>query len=225
MKHALLVAPVLSAVRALRKALGSGHSAGFLADAVPRLELSEATLVGPVIGASATALVCEPLLASVDRCVLLGVCGAYGTSLEGACHGDVILPREFLRDDGTSERLGAPSRLVVEPSASALALQSELELESLRPRAGVVLSTDTPFLGDAMAARERAERGAHAVDMECGVLAWLCAQKGVELAAALVVTDVFAERWYPGFKKKETTRSLEAAARAIGRMLVSEPTG
>ncbi len=163
---------------------------------------------GPALGAPMAVLALEKLIAlGAKRIVVFGWCGALAPQLHV---GDVLLPTWAKSEEGTSQHYP-----IVGQAEASLALNNTLAryLRSFSDiRQGPVWTTDAPY-------REAREKVAHyqsegvlGVEMEFSALATVARFRGVELAAAFLVSDeLWRDKWQPGFQQK----SFRQKSRAI----------
>jgi purine-nucleoside phosphorylase len=119
--------------------------------------------------------------------------------------------------DGTSRALGAGERIAASPGLLAATIAGAGQPDDCAVHRGPVVSTDV-FYDSRGLERAWSSAGALAVEMEVATLFALAAERGVEAAALLVVSDlVLPERVRIG--PEELTRAErrmgEAAVRAL----------
>ena len=162
------------------------------------------------IGAPVAVMLLEQLIAlGARRFLYLGFCGALNPALT---IGDLFIPRQAIREEGTSYHYLSAG---VEPTAAAAMtalLQEEGERQGVQAKQGRLWTTDAPY-------RETAEKiagfraaGVQAVDMEVAALLSVAAYRGCEVAALLVVSDeCYHPTWRPGFGAREMRRGCQDA--------------
>ena len=76
-----------------------------------------------------------------------------------------------------------------------------------RRQTGKVWTTDAPYRETRTKVADYARQGIYGVDMEFSALCTVAAFRGVELAAAMLVSDeVWKQPWQPQFSRKEFKR-------------------
>lgn len=162
---------------------------------------------GPAAGALMEALIASGVL----RCLMVGQAG----SVSPRCRiGDVFLPTWGVREEGTSYHYLPPDTRCEVSGALLSALRSYLEgMETVE---GGVWTTDALFRETADKARRFSDQGALAVEMECTALMAVAQYRGIDFAAALVITDeLFRGAWVQGFRSEEVERGHELLCRAL----------
>lgn len=176
-----------------------------------RLGGEPVTLALPGVGAPATALAAEKLVAAGGR-VLVGV--GYAGGLDPALpSASLVAVAAALREEGTSAHYGFSGPDVPADARLAAALGAAAD------RAGRIVTTDAPYRETrAKVARWRSE-GALAVEMETAGLLAVASFRGARAAAAVVVTDrLLEEGWIgapPGTVDGGTRRAIDGALAAL----------
>ena len=133
------------------------------------------------MGGPSAAIVVEELIAfGARRLVRIGTCGALGG---GLALGDLVVAESVLPADGTSAALGANGSL-----APDLGLLERLVAAGARPAR--IVTSDLFYDPREGLAREWAERGAVAVEMEAATILLVAARRGAEAACVLGVSDI-----------------------------------
>lgn len=174
---------------------------------------SFSTLSSPV-GAPMAVMLLEQLIAlGARRFLYLGFCGALDPALS---IGDLFIPLEALREEGTSYHyLPAGVQPKAAPSIAGL-LQREAERQCLDVSQGLLWTTDAPFRETPAKIAAFQAAGVRAVDMEIAALLSVAAYRGCEVGALLVVSDECHHPvWRPGFGAPEMRRGCRAAV-ALG---------
>ena len=162
-------------------------------------------------GPSAAIVLHELAELGVRRAIRVGTCGALDPDLG---HGDLIVARDALAEDGTSRALGAAE--VAEPDPD-LTGRVAAAMEGT-PTPARIVSTDLFYEdeGDSRPPRPRAaswrRRGAVAVEMEAATLFTLGRRLGVATACLLTVSDTFPD----GRRRRIDDEGLAAAADRMG---------
>lgn len=168
-------------------------------------EKSDATppffVAGPAVGAPMAVLTLEKLIAlGARRIVVAGWCGSL---LPDLAIGTVVLPTWARSEEGSS----AHYPLAARPESAAPLRQQlgeHLAAAGMACRTGPVWTTDALYRESRAKVRAYGEEGILAVDMEYSGLAAVAAFRRVELAAALLVSDLlWPGKWEPGFRSPE----------------------
>jgi uridine phosphorylase len=149
-------------------------------------------------GAPAATMVLEELAAlGAQRFISLGYAGTLSRDL---AIGDIVVCSEAIRDEGVSHHYLPPGRTI----APSTELTSQLEDSLDRNRAtfvpGTTWTIDTPYRETIAEIRHYQLEGVLTVEMEAAALFAVGAHRGLEVAAAFVVSDLLAEdAWRPRF--------------------------
>ena len=176
------------------------------------------TIQSTGMGGPSTAIVIAELAdLGAERLMRVGTCGALDPSLH---LGDVIVATAAIAFDGTSRALGAHDRVAPDPELTAA-------LQAAQPgtAAGPVATTDLFYDGPADQEQRWIDAGALAVEMESASLFAVADQRGLQAAAALVVSDVLLPsrvRIVPERLREAERRMGALATRALG---ISMPLG
>lgn len=165
-------------------------------------------LAGPAVGAPMAVMCLEKLIAlGAKKIVLYGWCGSLQEELRAF---DILLPTEALSEEGTSRHYQHQDEQQTR-IASSPTLQQRLERiltkADLAYQTGKIWSTDAPYRETRTKVVAYAGQGIYGVDMEFSALCAVAAFRGVELAAAMLVSDeVWQQSWQPQFSRKEFKR-------------------
>jgi uridine phosphorylase len=151
-----------------------GYTGEALADGRP-LSVQSTGMGGP----SAAIVIQELTELGARRLLRVGTCGALAGSLN---LGDLVVAGEALAADGTSRALGAGER-VAAPGDLVTRFADQLAC-------GMVVSTDLFYDERHDLEQSWVAAGALAVEMETATLFTLAAQRGVEAASLLLVSDL-----------------------------------
>ncbi len=157
------------------------------------------TLVLSPIGASNAVAVAEEMMAFGGRVfVSFGYCG---TLREGVRPGEVLLPEEAIREEGTSYHY-LPAEKVPRASLRLLKIFEDcLKKEGFNFHIGRVWTTDAIYRETESKVRSFAASGCLGVDMETSALLSWGEAKGIEVASILLVSDsLVGDKWEPAFK-------------------------
>lgn len=167
------------------------------------------------IGAPAAAMVAEDLIAlGVKRIVNIGLAGG----LQHRCGiGEFVLCTDAIRDEGVSHHYLDPGRHVG-PSEDLTERLGDALGEPLHR--GPTWTIDAPYRETVAEARHYQDEGVLTVEMEAAAVFAVAAYRGVEAAAAFIVSDSLAElTWDPQFDapslRPGLERLLEAAIRGL----------
>jgi len=165
------------------------------------------------VGAPVAALVLEHLVAwGVRRFFSLGIAGGLQPA---AGPGDVIVCSGAIRDEGVSHHYVEPARTARPSQRLSESLLEGLQERGMSPRLGETWTIDAPYRETVAEARHYQREGVLTVEMECAALFTVAEQRGVEVAAGLVVSDTLGEeRWTPRFFDPAVQESLRRLADA-----------
>ncbi len=172
------------------------------------------------IGAPAVAMIAEELIAlGVKRVINMGTAGCLQPGLD---FGEVVLCNGAVRDEGVSHHYLASEKFAY-PSASLSAeLATELQSRGVKHTSGPTWSTDAIFRETVAEARSYQAEGVVTVEMEAAALFAVGAYRGVDVAAAFMVSDhVLPDTpWASAFRSdavhKSSVALLEAAIEVLG---------
>jgi uridine phosphorylase len=161
-------------------------------------------------GAPGTIMLLEELVAfGVRHAVFLGYCGAIR---EEVAIGDIILPTEAIREEGTSYHyLPKGEKTLPDPKVQGK-LVDGMSRTGLSFRQGRVWTTDAPYREAPEKIRRYGREGVLGVEMEMAAAFAFGKARGVSVGAVLVVSDKVSEKeWQIGFfspKIKLTRKQL-----------------
>lgn len=144
--------------------------------------LIEGTISAPIgISAIQTAI-----SRGVTRVFVVGLCGAVNDSLEV---GDLIVPLECVREEGTSFHYLARDKLAVPNIGLRQDLETHL-VKLTRPyRAGRTVSTDAPYRQTTQTELNWRHNGVLGVDMEMSAVFALCEYQKTQSVGLFIVSD------------------------------------
>jgi uridine phosphorylase len=166
---------------------------------------------GPALGAPMAVICLEKIIAlGARRILVFGWCGSLCPEV---AVGDVVLPSGALSEEGTSAHYPVPG--AVRPSLPLQARLRDALAAEYRLHQGPVWTTDALYRESRDKVARYAGQGLLAVEMEFAALARVAAFRGVELAAALLVSDLaWQQPWQPAFRGKDfRRRARELVAR------------
>jgi purine-nucleoside phosphorylase len=158
------------------------------------------SLVGPFIGAPHAVLLLENLICQgISQVIFTGWCGSVSPN---ASVGDIIIPSKAYSDEGTSGHYPLSEGMPSGPdTALADLLADACQGQGLPVKRGAVWTTDAIYRETPEKIDHFRKMGALAVDMEFSALLTVAAFRGIQLAAALIVSDeVWSHTWKTGFK-------------------------
>lgn len=173
------------------------------------------SVVGPIIGSPYAAILLENLIAwGAQDFIFFGLCGSVSPEVE---IGDIILPSGSYIEEGTSLHYGKQTGAV---SYCSEGIRKHLKVtcseEKLAFQEGLVWTTDAVFRETKALVRSYREKGAIAVEMELSALFTIGAFRGVNIGAALVVSDELSTyNWKPGFGSDRFKKQCKTAQRMI----------
>jgi uridine phosphorylase len=173
------------------------------------------------IGAPAAATVLEELAALGAReFISIGAAGC----LQPRCgFGEAVVCTGAIRDEGVSHHY-APAEKFAWPSETLTSrLEQALTAGGTAPHRGLTWTIDAPFRETVAEARSYQAEGVVCVEMEAAALFTVGQYRGVEVAAAFVVSDhlLAGDRWTHAFGtptlRQASIRLLDGALRALSR--------
>ena len=192
----------------------SNHSRGLWGYTGIAADGEPLTIQSTGMGGPSAAIVCEELIAlGANRLIRVGTCGAL---VRGFKLGELLAAETVLPADGASRALGAGARLRPDP-----ALVDRLVAAGARP--ATVATSDLFFDPRETVARDWAQRGAVAVEMEAAAVFQVAARRRVAAACVLGVTDVPGDNG----SRRATSEQIEAIGLRAGDLasaLSSNPT-
>jgi uridine phosphorylase len=157
-------------------------------------------------GPSAAIVLSELLALGARRAIRVGTCGALATGLG---LGELVVARESICADGTSQALGAGERVAAHP-----ALTAALIAQAPSARAGTILSVDLFY--------DHGRRPHHpealAIEMEAATLFAVGGLADVPVACVLAVTDTFDVE---GTRRHIDEELLHACAERMGAAAIA----
>jgi len=177
------------------------------------LTIARSPMVAPNVVAMA-----EELFAYGGRTfVLFGYCGALDEGMEP---GDVFLPTEALREEGTSYHYLPPGHPALASAELLEGLLHALQDKGLNPKTGKVWTTDALYRETEGKIRRYRTEGYLAVEMECSALFSWATFKGAKACAVLVVSDRFTPQgWRPLFSHPSFVMGRRRALKALVEVL------
>lgn len=178
-----------------------------------RLNDGEVSFTTYAVGAPGTVAVMEELAAAgARRFIGLGMAGSLS---EGIPVGGVLLPRECIREEGTSYHYLPPSAEVGPDPGLHRGLSRALETAGLAHQAGPHWTTDAIYREFTAKIEAYRERGVLGVDMETSAMYAFGLATGVAVANVLVVSDELWHEWRPAFHTEELRQAMRRTGRAV----------
>jgi uridine phosphorylase len=171
-------------LRRLRRLFGEGEATAVYATGEGDDKL---TVCFPGIGAPVAAAILEELIALGGRYfICCGGCGVLDGSIPA---GQLLLPTEAVRDEGTSYKY-QPSGRTSRPNPEAvLAIQEACRARGVGLRSGLTWTNDALFRETPEVIRRRREEGCISVEMEAAALFAVADFRGVVLGQILYAGD------------------------------------
>jgi uridine phosphorylase len=175
---------------------------------------------GPAVGAPMAVMCLEKLIAlGAKRIILVGWCGALKPTLG---IGNVLSPGQALCGEGTSQYYSSDHEPLPSPSLTAW-IRITLDRSGMDWQDGRVWSTDAPYRESRdLLARLHQENDIAAVDMEYSALCTVARFRGIDFAAAMLVSDeIWQQQWRPGF----TTPAFQRRSQELAEVLMEGLAG
>ena len=160
------------------------------------------------IGSPAATAVMEELIAvGVEKFIGIGTAGSMQKNLQ---IGNIVLCDRAIRDEGVSHHYVGPAKYANPSAKLTQRLKNELERQGVRVRVGATWTIDAPYRETVEELKHYQAEGVLTVDMEAAALASVAEYRGVEFAAAFVVSDSLADLvWDPQFRSTDVAQSLD----------------
>jgi len=170
------------------------------------------------VGAPAAAFMLEELIACGAGSVIeVGIAGGLQSSSKT---GDIVVVKEALRDEGTSDHY-FPSNVALESSLRLRELLIEqLALEGIEHEVGAIWTTDGVYRETRAKFLKFSSKGVLAVNMETSALFAVARYRDIEIVSAQVISDVLSTNgWFPAFKHETVSSSLQKLITCIIKVL------
>jgi uridine phosphorylase len=150
------------------------------------------------IGAPAATIVLEELIAlGARRFISIGLAGAVSPTLG---IGDIVVCSDAVRDEGVSHHYAPPGRTIAPSAVLTDRLEQRLLQTSLTYQRGPTWTIDTPYRETLDEVRHYQAEGVLTVEMEAAALFAVGRHRGVDVAAAFVISDLLTDdRWHGQF--------------------------
>jgi len=174
-------------------------------------------IAGPFIGAPCGVMMLESLIArGAEKILVIGWCGSLGDEL---AIGDVLVPEQAIVDEGTSMhylKFDTVPPISCSHDRLSAQLSDHLAANGINACRKTLWTTDAIYRETARKVAFFYQSGARAVEMECSALFSVAQFHGVQIAAALIVSDmVLAAGWTPGFGQKQFKQARKAVCSAV----------
>jgi len=158
---------------------------------------------------SLVALVEELAAFGAKRILFFGYCGSLQQSVRA---GDLIVPTEAIREEGTSYHYLPPGMPALADGTMVATISGHLADRAVAFHQGIVWTTDAIYREtDHKVGRFRAQ-GVLAVEMELSALFAFGSAKGIATGALLTVSDELTEHaWHPLFSAPRLHRGVRKA--------------
>lgn len=158
------------------------------------------------VGAPAAVMTLEELIAcGASRIFEVGMCGGLQPFLQP---GDIVVPTEAIRDEGTSSHYLPTDEKVESSSQLRNTLIQVLNQRRIAHHVGRVWSTDGVYRETREKFKEFRDAGVLGVNMETSAIFAVAQWRGVKAASAQVISDVLTEReWQTHFLSHKSVRA------------------
>ena len=166
------------------------------------------------IGSPAAAMVFEELVACGAKKIFeVGIAGGIQPFLKP---GDIVVVTEAVCDEGTTcQYFPNQRRLATSPILKRCLIEA-LNKKRVSHQAGAVLTTDGVYRETRNKLAKFRKIGVLAVNMETSALYAVAKYRGVEMASALVISDLLTESgWQPAFGEKQVLNSTNTLLRVV----------
>jgi len=165
------------------------------------------------LGAPAVAVMLEELATfGIKSCIAIGVAGAIQDSIAA---GDMIIPTEAIRDEGTSYHYISDSDPACPSNEFLNRLTTVLTKRNISYLSGKIWTTDAPYRETAEEIARYQNDGTLAVDMETSAVLSVCSFLEIHAVCGLVAADSLAGRtWHPCNDNGKVNSSLQQLADA-----------
>jgi uridine phosphorylase len=160
------------------------------------------------VGSPAASMVFEELIAcGAKRVFEVGLSGGLQPFLKP---GDIVVATEAICDEGTTcQYFHNHKSLLPSPSLKGLLIEA-LNGKHIRRHTGSVLTTDGIYRETRGKLAKFRETGVLAIDMETSALYAVAKHRDVEIASALVISDLLIESgWRPAFRDRRVLSSTK----------------
>lgn len=173
--------------------------------------------LSPVGAPNAVALAEELAAFGMQRAVFFGYCGSLQQEVTV---GDIIVPTEAIREEGTSFHY-LPPDVPSRPSREVQGIIVDVLRRNKVPHhEGKIWTTDAIYRETEGKVKRYHDEGVLGVEMEISALFAVGIDRGIEVGGVLVVSDELSEgRWYPRFFSLQLIRGIRRARRMVVEIL------
>ena len=146
--------------------------------------------------------------------------GTAGTLQPAVRVGDIIVCNRAIRDEGVSYHYLEAAKYASPSQRLTALLVQALEQAGHIPIQGTTWTMDTPYRETIAEVRQYQQEGVMTVEMEAAALFAVAQYRGVDMAAAFVISDSLAELvWNPQFEVEVVENSLVQLYQTVRAML------
>ncbi|MGH9049005.1 MAG: nucleoside phosphorylase [Acidimicrobiia bacterium] len=172
-------------------------------------------------GAPIAAILIEELIClGVTRFLSIGAAGSLQQSL---AVGEIVLCEAAVRDEGVSHHYLPPATHSTPSPSLTAALERELAAgRGLHFRRGSSWTVDAPYRETVEEARHYQAQGVDCVEMEAAAVFAVGEHRGVDVAAAVCISDLLGElEWEPQFDSEDLVLGMWGLYQAARRCLIA----
>jgi uridine phosphorylase len=176
------------------------------------------TIAHPLFGASNCVALAEELASfGMKRALFVGYCGSLQ---QGVRAGDIIVPTEAIREEGTSFHY-LPSGLPAQPHQNIQNVIFDcLQRNKVSYHQGAIWTTDAIYRETKGKVRQYQEEGVLGVEMELAAFFAFGMAQNVAVGGVLVVSDeLFTGRWRPRFFSPQLIRGVRRVRKVVVEIL------
>jgi uridine phosphorylase len=172
------------------------------------------TIARTPFGAPGCVALAEELAAfGTKRIIFMGYCGSLQPRVRA---GDIIVPTEAIREEGTSYHY-LPPDVAVQPHQEILeVIAGCLERKKIAYHQGPIWTTDAIYRETKGKVKKYQSKGVLGVEMELAALFAFGMAKKIAVGGLLVVADeLSAEKWHPFFFAPRLIKGVRQARKAV----------
>jgi uridine phosphorylase len=176
------------------------------------------TICRTPFGAPGCVALAEELAAfGTQRVLFVGYCGSLQPGVRA---GDIIVPTEAIREEGTSYHY-LPPDVAVKPDQEILGVIGDyLQREKIPYHQGKIWTTDAIYQETKGKVKRYQSKGVLGVEMELAALFAFGMARQVAIGGLLVVADeLSAERWRPRFFTPRLIKGVRRARKAVKEIM------
>jgi uridine phosphorylase len=182
------------------------------------LKEKRVTIAHPPLGASNCVALAEELAAfGMQRALFVGYCGSLQPGVRA---GDIIVPTEAVREEGTSFHYLSPDVPARPQHEIQDLIVNALQAHQVPFYQGTIWTTDAIYRETTGKVKRYQDRGVLGVEMELAALFAFGIARKVGIGGMLVVTDEFSSgKWRPRFRSPQLFRGVHRARKAAVEVL------